>query len=316
MSNEKGQELLELADIITKREYNWGLVRSRQFAESLIRRLCDENGVAYTTMADSIEALYQDGAIDEASRCNFHNIRILGNKAVHEGNNDQGDAKNAYYLLREELQKASGKTRKISYERTPVQYTRPVREDDDREESANHTPRRRGRDEGDIDIHMAGNRRRTSGQKQTKKQKQSSGGIFGILKILVPVLIAVLFVVLIISLVRMSSGEEEPETTVIETSESIEEETTEETTEEETTEPPTTEEPTTEPPVQYKVKGDGVRVRYASEPERVYTTLDSGTLLGAAEDYETDKADYQGFAKVWYDGQELIIKKDFIEPVQ
>lgn len=311
MANEiKGRELMELAEIITKREYNWGLVRTRQFTEELVRRLCEEAGIAYTTMADSIEALYQGGFIDEASRVNLHGVRVLGNKAVHEGDNDEGDAKNAYYMYREELQKAGGKQRKVSYERTPVQYSRPGREDnDDTERSVSARNERRGED---IDIRMAGGRKRPAPKKQKQK---SSGGVYGVLKWVIPALVGILLIILIISLVRSASNkpaETEPETTTMESL--MEEETT---TEEKTTEAPT-EPPTTAAPDVYRIKGSNVRIRFANDTTREHDKFEDGTVIGPVEDFgqlEISGRTYD-FVKFRYQDKDLIVCKDYIEKVE
>ena len=310
MANEiKGRELMELAEIITKREYNWGLVRTRQLTEVLVRHLCDESGIAYTTMADSIEALYQGGYIDEASRVNLHGVRVLGNKAVHEGDNDEGDAKNAYYMYREELQKAGGKQRKVSYERTPVQYSRPVRESEYEPERPRSQRSASGSD--DIDIHMAGRQRRPAPK---KKKKEASGGIYGVLKWVIPALVGILLIILIISLVRSASKkpvETEPETTVTEAI------TEEETTEEETTEAPT-EPPITEAPVSYRIKGDGVRIRFANDTSKDHEKFENGTVIGTVEDFgqlEISGRTYD-FVKFRYQDQDLIVCKDYIEAVE
>lgn len=320
MANEKnGSELLELSDIICSREYNWGIVRTRQLTEELVRRLCDASGVAYTTLADSIEALFEGGFIDEESRVNLHNLRILGNKAAHEGDNDQGDAKNAYYLYRTELYKERSRTGEIRYERTPVQVSMGGRSSLADEEMR---PAKNSRDrEVSVDAGMSGARRRTSGSgkngkkgKGGKNSKGSQSNIYTILKYAIPALVAILLIVFLITLIttNKSNKEIESETEII-TTESVEETTEEETTTEAETEPPTT-----AAPVEYKTRGTGVRLRYANDPGRIYASVqESGTVLGPIEDYETDNAEYKDkFVRVHYDGQDLIVSKDFIEPVE
>ena len=62
-----------------------------------------QNFVVYTDLADTIEKLYQGHYITKSSRDAFHTIRMLGNKAVHEGDNDPQDAARSYRLLDQEI---------------------------------------------------------------------------------------------------------------------------------------------------------------------------------------------------------------------
>lgn len=111
--------LAEAAGLISRREYNLSVVRTRQTAEFLIKSYAAERGISYTTLADTIEALYQQGIINRTSRDAFHNIRIFGNMAVHDGNNDPENAQKAYYLLKAEISTyLSRKT--VNVDRTPV----------------------------------------------------------------------------------------------------------------------------------------------------------------------------------------------------
>ncbi len=111
--------LAEAAGLISRREYNLSIVRSRQTAEFLIKSYAAEHGIGFTTLADTIESLYEQGAINRTSRDAFHNIRIYGNKAVHDGDNDPENAQKAYYLLKSEVGTfLSRKT--VSVDRTPV----------------------------------------------------------------------------------------------------------------------------------------------------------------------------------------------------
>ena len=98
------QGLMEIAGLISKREYNLSMVRSRQFMERLIRDYAEDASLTYTDLADAIEQLYQARRLTREQRDAFHNIRIIGNKAVHEGDSDPQDAQDAYYLLKGQLE--------------------------------------------------------------------------------------------------------------------------------------------------------------------------------------------------------------------
>lgn len=111
--------LSEAAGLISRREYNLSIVRSRQTAEFVIKNYASEKNIPYTTLADTIEALYEQRVINRTSRDAFHNIRIYGNKAVHDGDNDPKDAQKAYSLLKSEIGTfLSRKT--VSVDRTPI----------------------------------------------------------------------------------------------------------------------------------------------------------------------------------------------------
>lgn len=323
MANSTGQGLLELADLISRREYNWGLVRSRIYEEELVHSYSDETNTEYTTLADTIEALWRKGVIGDKSRENLHNIRILGNKAAHEGDNDPQDAKNAYFMLKEELQTFAARGSSEA-ERTPVMISNVNSGPEISESEVYIRPDRRNREEvqngsEDIDMSYAVNRRRPSGNsrpgssgKNKNKKKKSSGGLnlYSVLRILIPVLIVVLVIILIKSLLPKKTDKPADTTAAVETEMPESESETE--TEAPTTEAPTTEAPTTKAPAKYRIKGEGVNIRLASDPNTIYTQLGSGTVIGEVTDYEGN-SEYQDFAKFSYDGREVIVKKTFIE---
>jgi len=311
--------LAELADLITRREYNYAICRARKHEEDLVRRYAKDHDVEYTSLADTIEELYQTEVIDDASRENLHMIRHLGNKAVHEGDNDAADAKAAYDLLKRELTTYSDQ-KYMNPERTPVALGR--NNGDEEYDIRRRVRERENRDRGGLEYENSDDGRRRSGGRRPERddrydnggRKPEGNGLYTVLKVLIPVLIIVLLVVLIKSIFdgRKTTGPETTPATVIET----EAPTTEApTTEAPTTEAPTTEAPTTEAPVTYQIKGDGVNVRYASDPSRIYTKLSNKTFIGPVTDYENTTGDstYDGFARFTYDGQDVIVKKDFIE---
>jgi len=309
--------LAELADLITRREYNYAMCKARKHEEDLVRRYAMDHNIEYTTLADTIEELYQEGIIGDASRENLHGIRIIGNKAVHQEDNDANDAKSAYDMLKRELTTYSDQ-----------KYTNPVRTPValNRNEEPDYGMRRRVREReedkeetGELDVSYAGGGRRTREAAQNRgggSRRPSRGNdgsaLYTILKILIPVLIVVLLFILIKSMFPKKTVE--PETTTAVTTEAVTETETE-TTVPPTTEPPTTEPPTTEAPKTYQTKGEGVRFRFASDPGQIYTTVAPGTFIGSITDYEnkTGKSDYDNFAQFTYDGKTLIVRKDLIE---
>ena len=115
--------LQEIAGLISRREYNRGIIKSRQLADRIIRTYAAERDIEYSTFADTIEKLYGDKIINMASRDAFHTIRIYGNKAVHEEDNSPDDAESTYYLLKREVQTFLSR-KDVSVDRTPVRVQR------------------------------------------------------------------------------------------------------------------------------------------------------------------------------------------------
>ena len=105
--------LSEMANLMGRGEYNLSLVKSRQVMEQIVRLYAGQNFVVYSDLADTIEKLYQGHYIGKLSRDSFHTIRLLGNKAVHEGDNDAQDANRSYQLLEQEIQTFVGGRRSV-----------------------------------------------------------------------------------------------------------------------------------------------------------------------------------------------------------
>ena len=305
--------LAELADLITRREYNYAICKARKHEEDLVRRYAKDHEIEYTSLADTIEELYHAEVIGDASRENLHMIRHLGNKAVHQDDNDASDAKMAYDLLKKELTAYSDQ-KYMNPERTPVTINRG--NGDDGSEIRRRVREREERSE--ISMPEDG-RRRNGGRRPEREEvsvrvRQDGSALYTVLKILIPVLIIVLLVVLVKGIFD-GKKTSEPETTTPVVTEASMDETEEATTEEPTTEAPTTVPPTTEPPETWQIKGEGVRIRYASEPERIYTNLSNGTFIGPVTDFQNNTGDatFDGFARFTYDGKDVIVSKQFIE---
>jgi len=310
--------LAELADLITRREYNYAMCKARKHEEDLVRRYAMDHNIEFTTLADTIEVLYQEGFIGDVSRENLHGIRIIGNKAVHQDDNDANDAKSAYDMLKRELTTYSDQ-KYTNPVRTPVALSKNTEEQEygmrrrvrEREEGAEET--------GELDVSYAGGGRRPNRETQnrgggSRKPARNDGNtLYTILKILIPVLIVILLFILIKSMFPKKNNDAEATTEV--STEASMEETEPVTTEAPTTEAPTTEPPTTEAPRTFQTKGEGVRFRFASDPGQIYTTVNAGTFIGPVTDYENKTGDskYDGFAQFTYDGKTLIVSKDLIE---
>ncbi len=309
--------LMEIAGLTSRREYNLSLVKSRQLAEQLVKSYAAEKNIEYTALADTIEALFQNGVIDRTSRDAFHNIRVYGNKAVHEGDNDAEDAQKSYYLLKNEVQTFMSH-KSVSVDRTPVRVDRS--QISGRRQALSETGRaargeqdqQRERKErggaGRSTGREGGNRPRSQAAARQTGSREPAGGfsIYDLLRILIPILAVVLLVIIIRSLLPSKKPAETTTTapaaveTTAEAGESPEE--TEDVPPETTTEAKAYE---------YRIKGNGVNIRYADNQDRVYTQLSNGTAIGTVE--EIDGSDFVRFT---LDGISVVVHKDYIEPVE
>ncbi len=149
--------LAESAGLISRREYNLSIVRSRQTAELLIKSYAAEHGLPYTTLADTIETLYEQGIINRNSRDAFHNIRIYGNKAVHDGDNNPENAQKSYYMLKSEVSTfLSRKT--VSVDRTPIRV---------------ETGAGGAKQLGELEVEIAGDPYNTAGRRVLDSARQA-----------------------------------------------------------------------------------------------------------------------------------------------
>ena len=333
--------LSDMANLVSRGEYNLALVKSRQTMEQIVRRSAGQNFVVYTDLADTIEKLYQGHYITKSSRDAFHTIRMLGNKAVHEGDNDPQDAARSYRLLDQEINAfvSGGRSQEAPADRERPAEQTPQRERSSQKEQKLNIPGERTRvpvsreslpssqgsrrrydnldDRSTRDRREVPNREdrlraqrkgqpaRGGAHRGQRKPQQQGISIYDVLRILIPVICVILLVVLIRSF--MGGGSSAPETSPVQT-----ETATEPVTEPVTAVPPTTEpETTTAAAVRYRIKGNSVNIRYADNENRVYEQLSDGTEIGEVEEVEgTNKV------KFMRDGIEVTVDKNFIEPIE
>lgn len=333
--------LSDMANLVSRGEYNLALVKSRQTMEQIVRLSAGQNFVVYTDLADTIEKLYQGHYITKSSRDAFHTIRMLGNKAVHEGDNDPQDAARSYRLLDQEINAfvSGGRSQEASADRERPAEQTPQRERSSQKEQKLNIPGERTRvpvsreslpssqgsrrrydnldDRSTRDRREVPNREdrlraqrkgqpaRGGAHRGQRKPQQQGISVYDVLRILIPVICVILLVVLIRSF--MGGGSSAPETSPVQT-----ETATEPVTEPVTAVPPTTEpETTTAAAVRYRIKGNGVNIRYADNENRVYEQLSNGTEIGEVEEVEgTNKV------KFMRDGIEVTVDKNFIEPIE
>lgn len=103
------------------------MVKARQILECMVRCLAEKACLVDGDLADTIDQLYEGHWIDKTTKDDYHTIRILGNKAVHENDNTAYNANQAYQLLTKQVYAFSHDFQVSKTFNVPVTETRPVR---------------------------------------------------------------------------------------------------------------------------------------------------------------------------------------------
>lgn len=78
------QGVKEAERLIVNKNYNLVMVKARQTLECMVRCMAEKACLVEGDLSDTIDQLYEGGWINKTTKDNYHTIRILGNKAVHE----------------------------------------------------------------------------------------------------------------------------------------------------------------------------------------------------------------------------------------
>lgn len=98
------QGLRDVERLICQKEYNSAMVKARTTLEFMVRLLTDHTGITESTdLKNQIDALYERRVISKATLERYHKIRMIGNKAAHEGDANAYDANQAYHMLSQEV---------------------------------------------------------------------------------------------------------------------------------------------------------------------------------------------------------------------
>lgn len=97
------QGVNETERLIGQKNYNKAMIQARQTLEIMVKSLGDKACIVEGDLASTIDQLYENRWIDKSTKEHYHKIRMIGNKAVHEGNNSAADANLAYHLLSQEV---------------------------------------------------------------------------------------------------------------------------------------------------------------------------------------------------------------------
>lgn len=97
------QGVKEAESLINQKQFNLSMIKCRQVLEAMVDYLCTNAEIQGDNLAESIDILYSSDWISKITCEHYHKIRLLGNKAAHEGNDNAYDANNAYHLLSKEV---------------------------------------------------------------------------------------------------------------------------------------------------------------------------------------------------------------------
>lgn len=90
--------------LIRQKDYNASMIKARQTLEFMVRVLADRAGLEEEAdLKAMIDLLYQKRRISKSACEHYHKIRIIGNKAVHEGDTNAYNANQAYHMLSQEV---------------------------------------------------------------------------------------------------------------------------------------------------------------------------------------------------------------------
>lgn len=271
--------------LIGQKKYNMAMIKARQTLECMVKALCEQSGIMQGNLIDMIDALYEDGVISRTTSEHYHKIRTIGNKAIHEDDNNSYNASQAHHLLAQEvytfINDYSGRRKKAAPpQRRPVPDG-SVRRGSRPPASSNASRRRRG---------------------APQRRGLDPGSIIKPL-LLIAIIIALIF---IIKMIRPAE-EKAPETS----SEPV----TEAPAETPAMSIPPIEIPTTEaaaaPAMRYKTT-DALNVR--SAPSTDASTKIGLLTLGTEVEFVSDYDDT--WCVIKYNGQDAYVSKEFLTPVQ
>ncbi len=218
--------------LIVQREYNASMIKARQTLEFMVKNLADQAGIMdESDLKGMIDVLYENRWISKATCEHYHKIRMIGNKAAHEGDANAYSANQAYHMLSQEVYTFADDYRNAKKGRKPL--TRPaVQGSSQNRTGAGPGEWRRSDTQGNrrgsnYSGNRAGgsygaNRGSSSAAARSRKRsgsQSSSFSLYTLLKLLVPVLCIVLLI-LVVKLAKPESGTKETEgPTAVETME-------------------------------------------------------------------------------------------------
>ncbi|MBE5994430.1 MAG: DUF4145 domain-containing protein [Paenibacillaceae bacterium] len=323
------QGLRETEALMNQKQYNMVMIKARQTLEYMIHFLAEKALIVETDLADSIDQLYEGRFISQTVKDHYHRIRVLGNKAVHEGNDSPYDASEACKLISIEVTaftnafhksnqgsqaqkprtagvQAAPMASRATSQRTAATADEPRRTGTPQRAnsgSSRRAPQSSGSRSGQRPPQGTAprNDRRPAPQNRSRRRiKNRRSDLSGLIK---PLLIFLLLFVVVLIIVKLIPGKDKKNETVPTeistevTSEAIS------TTAEAVTEPAETE---TEPPKVYTTKSKlNVRSKPASDSTKL-GSLASGTVVEYVETYD-DK-----WTVITFEGKQAYVATEFL----
>lgn len=271
------QGVNEVERLIGQKEYNAAMITARQTLELMVRLQMERAGIVNgsSDLMSMIDCLYKNRWISKATCERYHKIRIIGNKAVHDGDNNPYSANQAYHELSQEVYTFANDYQNAQKGIRPAPENQPPARQ-------NRQPSRSPRTE-------------SSGNK-SRKQKGITFTAADLLKLLIPIVcIALLFVV--IKIVRPNSDTGKKKTTAAVTTEAV--------TDADSSNDNTAAETETE--IIYRTTSNlNVRSRPSTDGDKL-GQLPAGSVI----EYVGDSDD-GAWAKINYNGQEGYVSKEFL----
>lgn len=287
--------------LIVQREYNASMIKARQTLEFMVKNLADQAGIMdESDLKGMIDVLYENRWISKATCEHYHKIRMIGNKAAHEGDANAYSANQAYHMLSQEVYTFADDYRNAKKGRKPL--TRPAvqgssqnRTGSSRESSAGVSSG--GRSGSSYSTNRAGgsygaNRSSSAAARSRRRSgsQSSSFSLYTLLKLLVPVL-CILLLILVVKLAKPGSGTKETEgPTAVETMESTE---------------AALEETESTGPVYRTTDVLNVRPEPSTSSERI-GQLNAGVTVEYVRAYDSD------WAVILYNGQEAYVASQYL----
>ena len=264
--------------LIVQREYNASMVKARQTLEFMVKNLADQAGIMdESDLKGMIDVLYENRWISKTTCEHYHKIRMIGNKAAHEGDSNAYSANQAYHMLSQEVYTFADDYRNVKKGRKPL--TRPAVQGS----SQNRTGAGRGSSEAMRTNRVDSSTKRSGSQ-------SSSFSLYTLLKLLVPVLCIVLLL-LVVKLAKPESRTKETEgPTAVETMEATE---------------ASQEETESSGPVYRTTDVLNVRPEPSTSSERI-GQLNAGVTVEYVRAYDSD------WAVILYNGQEAYVASQYL----
>lgn len=270
--------------LIGQRDYNASMIKARQTLEFMVTLLTERAGIADTSdLKDMIDTLYQHRWINKTTCEHYHKIRIIGNKAVHEGDANAYNANQAYHMLSQEVYTFANDYRNAQRGTRPAQSSR-----------ATQSGARQA--QGSRQPQNARRQAPSSSTRSRRRQPQKRAGftVYDLLKLLVPVLC----IILLFCVVKLVKPSKDPKETTAPT-------TTEEVTTAEVPTTPETEAPTQAPVVYKTTSVLNVRPQPNTEDARI-GQLEAGATVEFVRTHD-DK-----WAVIMYNGQEAYVASEYL----